>query len=122
MIKCINCGSTDNIHWHHVVPLALGGNDIPSNIVPVCGRCHSIIHNNKALDGKYLHYRGVQRAKEEGKYRGRKPKQVDPELFREVYWQWKDKEIKTSQAAEILKITNNMFYRRVKEFEKYGSL
>ena len=31
---CCNCGETDHIEYHHIVPLALGGNDIESNIVP----------------------------------------------------------------------------------------
>ena len=42
--KCINCGRTDNLSYHHVVPLSKGGNDIPSNIVPLCPECHALAH------------------------------------------------------------------------------
>ena len=43
--KCINCGSDTDIEWHHVVPIMVGGYDIPSNIVPLCHACHkSVTH------------------------------------------------------------------------------
>ena len=41
--KCINCGDRKNIEWHHVVPLSVGGYDIPSNIVPLCHCCHKAV-------------------------------------------------------------------------------
>ena len=37
---CLGCGSTENIEWHHVVPLELGGDDCPRNMVPLCTSCH----------------------------------------------------------------------------------
>ena len=41
MIKCFECGSTDNIHQHHVVPRIKGG----SKTVPLCSRCHGLVHD-----------------------------------------------------------------------------
>lgn len=29
---------------HHIIPLSWGGEDIPSNRMPLCDRCHAIIH------------------------------------------------------------------------------
>ncbi len=41
---CANCGSTENIHYHHVVPLKLGGTNRIENIVPLCNKCHMAAH------------------------------------------------------------------------------
>lgn len=42
--KCANCGCPDDIEYHHIVPLALGGENRSSNIVPLCRRCHLSAH------------------------------------------------------------------------------
>lgn len=42
--KCVNCGCSDDIEYHHIVPLALGGENRPTNIVPLCRRCHLSAH------------------------------------------------------------------------------
>ena len=44
---CINCGDIETIHYHHVIPLSIGGNDIISNIVPLCYKCHGLLHSEK---------------------------------------------------------------------------
>lgn len=44
---CINCGATENIEYHHIVPLCVGGTNRLTNIVPVCLRCHKAIHGEK---------------------------------------------------------------------------
>ena len=41
---CINCGSNINVEYHHIVPLALGGNNILSNICCLCEKCHHLVH------------------------------------------------------------------------------
>lgn len=41
---CVNCGSTESIEYHHIVPLALGGNDTESNMVALCHQCHKAAH------------------------------------------------------------------------------
>ena len=43
--KCCNCGSEKDLEYHHIVPIALGGNDIISNLVCLCYGCHSLIHH-----------------------------------------------------------------------------
>lgn len=42
---CVNCGSVIDIEYHHIVPLTNGGNDILSNIVPLCRQCHYNAHD-----------------------------------------------------------------------------
>lgn len=42
--KCYNCGSTQHLVYHHIVPAILGGNDTLSNIAVLCPSCHSKVH------------------------------------------------------------------------------
>lgn len=39
--KCLYCGSVDNLHIEHVVPLQVGGTSDYSNLTRACGRCNS---------------------------------------------------------------------------------
>lgn len=42
--ECANCGDPENIEYHHVVPLEVGGTNAFTNIVPLCRTCHMKIH------------------------------------------------------------------------------
>ena len=41
---CASCGSKDDLEIHHIVPLALGGTDRITNLIPLCHRCHKTAH------------------------------------------------------------------------------
>ena len=41
---CYNCGSTENVQYHHIVPLKLGGTNNLSNIAVLCTQCHKAVH------------------------------------------------------------------------------
>lgn len=60
---------------------------------------------------------GIAIAKAEGKYKGRKPIEVDQALFEAVYQEWKDGRIKAVEAMKKLKVTKPTFYRKVKAYE-----
>jgi DNA invertase Pin-like site-specific DNA recombinase len=60
---------------------------------------------------------GIEIAKQEGKYKGRKKIEVDKN-FETVYKKWKLEEITATKAMEILELKRNTFYRRVKEYEE----
>ena len=62
--------------------------------------------------------RGIERAREEGKYRGRKPIAVDESLFDTVVSLWQSGQISARQAMERLNLKPNTFYRRIKEREE----
>jgi hypothetical protein len=67
--KCFECDSTENIHYHHILPEIRGG----KKTIPLCVICHGLVH-----DRNFDHYRelqriGIERAKLEGKFTGRKP-------------------------------------------------
>lgn len=74
--KCYNCGATENLNYHHIIPLALGGNNILTNIAVLCGKCHWAVHHG--TDGEYRHdgaliKAGIEKARAEGRKNGRKP-------------------------------------------------
>lgn len=58
---------------------------------------------------------GIEIAKRNGKYKGRKPKQLDD--FGMIYKQWKDGGITAEQAGKLLDISRSTFYRRVQAYE-----
>lgn len=120
MNKCINCGN-EAIELHHVVPLALGGNDIDSNKVWLCSKCHALIHGmdtvKRGTEWRRLQAAGIEKAKQEGRYKGRPKIDINWELFKELYPRWKNKEMTAIQMREKLNLGHNTFYRRVKEYE-----
>lgn len=61
---------------------------------------------------------GIERARSEGKYKGRKPIAVDDELFQSVVARWKSGELNARQAMALLELKSNTFYRRIKELEE----
>lgn len=60
---------------------------------------------------------GIAAAKAEGKYKGRKPIDIDPDLLKTVHKQWYNNEITTAHAMRVLSVSRNTFYRRVWEYE-----
>lgn len=44
IVRCVSCESSEGIEWHHAIPLECGGNDVITNIIPVCHKCHMAIH------------------------------------------------------------------------------
>lgn len=61
---------------------------------------------------------GIEIAKKAGKYKGRKPIEVDYEQFGKIYNRWKSKEITAVKAMELLNLKNNTFYKNVKLYEE----
>lgn len=43
--KCVVCGTTEDVQFHHVLPLACGGNNNIGNIVPMCHVHHMLTHH-----------------------------------------------------------------------------
>ena len=60
---------------------------------------------------------GIEIAKAEGKYKGRKPVEVDEAKFRAVCARWRAGEITATAAMQEVGLKANTFYRRVKVFE-----
>ena len=60
---------------------------------------------------------GIARAREEGKYKGRKPIAVDEQQFDAVVARWQDGALSARQAMAELGLKPNTFYRRFKDWE-----
>ena len=61
---------------------------------------------------------GIKEAKKAGKYKGRKPIEIDNLKFKTLYDQWKSGQITAVSMQKQLTLTAPTFYRRVKEFER----
>ena len=75
----------------------------------------------RTLDGEEAKARrrdGVERAKKEGRYKGRKPIAVDEGLFESVIALWQSGQITAREAMAKLDLKPNTFYRRIKEREE----
>ena len=55
---CVRCDRPAE-HAHHVLPRSFGGSDDPSNLVPVCGRCHPSLERVARQRAYWLGYRPV---------------------------------------------------------------
>ena len=65
---------------------------------------------------KSLQKCGIERAKSEGKYKGRKKQEIDWHLFEKVSAEFKSKTINEEEAMKRMKISSrSTFYRRLKE-------
>lgn len=58
---------------------------------------------------------GIEIAKSEGKYKGRKPIDVDKQRFKAICKKWRAGEITATAAMKELGLKPNTFYRRVHE-------
>jgi hypothetical protein len=68
---CLECGKPSHV-FHHIVPKSLGG----TRTVPLCYRCHSLIHSITAVNISALVKAGIAKAIANGKHIG-KPRKYD---------------------------------------------
>lgn len=87
---CCNCGREcgGEIEYHHVVPLESGGNDIESNLAPLCYECHSMVH--------------FQKERRKPERTGRKRREYDPELLDRVFRDYVGRRISETEARREL--------------------
>ena len=72
---CVLCGDFAPTEVHHVVPRVHGGSDDKTNLLSFCSPCHARVHSYGVKRGSMLELQreGINRARAEGKYTGRKP-------------------------------------------------
>ena len=59
---CIKCGTwRESLHRDHIVPLALGGADVPENIQLLCANCHQ---DKTAEERKHFHWKWSTESRE----------------------------------------------------------
>ena len=62
----------------------------------------------------------IEIARQQGKYRGRKPVQIEEKAFLDKYARWRKGEITAAEAMRLLGVKANTFYRRVALYEESG--
>ena len=60
---------------------------------------------------------GISKAKNEGKYQGRKSISIDDTKLYEVWRKYESKKITLEEATSLLNISVSTFYRRIKKFQ-----
>lgn len=105
--SCCNCGSEENIEYHHIVPLALGGSNNMTNIVPICHRCHKAAHHGRHIS----EYADKSNS-------GRKPK-APIEKSAKVFDMFIGGEIGTRKCKQLLGYSERTQIINRKEFVKY---
>ena len=60
---------------------------------------------------------GIAAAKAAGKYKGRKPIEIEDSLVKSVHDKWYKREITTSHAVKLLTVSSRTFYRRMWDYE-----
>lgn len=101
---CVNCGSYENVEYHHIVPISLGGTNAISNVVPLCHKCHKAAHCGRHLSHYSDHSNG-----------GRKRRVPDEEFYR-ICNLWLDGQIGNLKRAEMLGISVNTQRGQFKEW------
>lgn len=51
--RCRACGSTWQVHRHHLVPRSQGGKTVESNLALLCQSCHRAAHE-RTDDGRWM--------------------------------------------------------------------
>lgn len=111
---CFNCGSSENIEYHHAVPLRLGGTNKMKNILALCHRCHVAAHTG----------RDINQIKSNPKRSGRPKKWLYSEECDEHFWKWAEGRIGTKRLKEIFGMGNRVHVKGTDMYrgfiEKYG--
>lgn len=120
--QCCNCGSIESLEYHHIIPLALGGNDIKTNMCCLCFTCHELLHNGQ----QNSNYRSRSELIKEGiakskKKQGRKLGTLDKmtnELKEDIELYLKDKNITQNDLMSKHNICRNTLKKYIKITEE----
>lgn len=77
--------------------------------MPLFSKMHELDEQQR----KRVQKEGIERAKSEGIYKGRKCKEVDQNLLEEVMLRFQKKEIALNEALKITGLSKSTFYRRM---------
>jgi hypothetical protein len=70
---CCVCGTNKDLEHHHFIPRVEGGSDDDDNIITFCATHHDFVHGWRRVHRTRLHRIAMDKAKAEGKFKGRVP-------------------------------------------------
>ena len=121
---CVICGTNKDIEHHHIKPVCKGGTDHQHNFISLCVEHHGMMHSIRP--GSWAHRKelqriGIEKAKKEGKFKGRQPT-ID---YKEVEKLW-DSGLGATAIAKQMGIHRDSVYRilpkKPKTEKKYRKL
>ena len=116
---CQYCGSPAE-HVHHLIPIAAGGDNRESNLIPLCLKCHGLIHNKHFNpDWKELQKIGIEKAKKEGKFKGGQIKRLNKKEYFILKEKYSKREINKTQFANLLKVSRPTLNKILEKEEEY---
>lgn len=110
--RCANCGSGDIVEYHHVVPLAFGGTNELTNIVPLCYACHKAAHFGRHV----THYANHSRSND-----GRPPKCDDETAFKALDL-LADGQIGVRKCQEMMRLAGRTVPKHTKQYKRWCEL
>lgn len=119
---CCNCGSTEELEYHHIIPICLGGNDTNSNMACLCYPCHQKIHYGKSKHGLHstVIKMGLEAAKEKGVRLGRPQMTMEtlPYNFLKYYPMFQNGNINLSELSRLSGISRPTIYKYLRIIDK----
>ena len=106
---CVICGTNKNLEHHHIKPVSRGGDDHEHNFITLCDKHHAMMHSIRPggwAHRKELQRIGIEKAKKEGKFKGRQPT-ID---YKEVEKLW-DLGLSAIAIAKQMGIHRDSVYR-----------
>lgn len=127
--QCCNCHVEcgDEIIFHHVIPISIGGSTNISNIVPLCTNCHHLLHNitdnNNKISHSTLTKIGIEKARQKGSQIGKQKGDTWETKRGKEYREIILKEVNKDSDASIIRkygLTRKTFYKYKKLLKEEG--
>lgn len=107
---CASCGCiTDQVEYHHIVSLELGGDNRLSNIVPLCCICHCKAHDKRMVRN----------------YRGGRPKIVEYIYIKDIldsYFKCRIGKARTLELVGLSPTNKSSWYELTKRYKKENGI
>lgn len=59
--RCMNCGSSDGLEVHYIVPVSEGGTNTKGNLASLCFRCHNSAHGKSPTETPSITHQDIRR-------------------------------------------------------------
>lgn len=92
---CYYCHDTENLTFHHIIPLANGGDNRINNFLRLCDKCHKAVHSKT--------HSVIQESYNKNGTQWGRPKKDKPPNCNKILYKFMIGEISNSEAWEMLR-------------------